>query len=60
VRKTRDGWRKSSYSGNTSECVEVAPRGRVVGVRDSKDPERPHIAVGVAAWDAMVSDIKSR
>lgn len=32
-------WRKSSRSGNdTAQCVELALGGRVVGVRDSKDP----------------------
>ena len=31
-------WLKSSYSGNTGNCVEVAFAGRVVAVRDSKDP----------------------
>ncbi|MEV5575271.1 DUF397 domain-containing protein [Spirillospora sp. NPDC052269] len=39
-------WRKSSYSGeNGGNCIELANFTRVVGVRDSKDPEGPHLTV---------------
>ncbi|MFF3270053.1 DUF397 domain-containing protein [Streptomyces chrestomyceticus] len=32
-------WQKSSYSGNASNCVEVAaPSGEVVLIRESEDP----------------------
>lgn len=34
-------WRKSSHSGANNACVEIAPRGLFVGVRDSKDPNGP-------------------
>ncbi|WP_119726607.1 DUF397 domain-containing protein [Thermomonospora amylolytica] len=46
-------WRKSSYSATGNEaCVELADLGRVVGIRDSKDPEGPVLSVtrdGLAA-----------
>ncbi|MGQ0838920.1 DUF397 domain-containing protein [Actinokineospora sp.] len=35
---TAPRWRKSSRSGNTTNCVEVAPLDRTIGVRDSKNP----------------------
>lgn len=47
-------WRKSSYSSNTSNCVEVAFAGRAVAVRDSKHPGGGALAVSEAAWSAFV------
>ncbi|MBA9002521.1 DUF397 domain-containing protein [Thermomonospora cellulosilytica] len=50
---SRPQWRKSSHSATGNEaCVELADLGRVVGVRDSKDPEGPVLSVtrdGLAA-----------
>ncbi|WP_326594485.1 DUF397 domain-containing protein [Streptomyces brevispora] len=52
-------WFKSSYSGGSgTECVEVADLGTSVGVRDSKQPVGPYIAVGSGAWAAFVSDFR--
>jgi Domain of unknown function (DUF397) len=55
-------WRKSSYSGGSSEdlnCVEVAslPTG-IIGIRDSKNPAGPHVAVPAKAFGALVRGIK--
>jgi len=33
-------WRKSSYSGGNSDCVEAGTGLRGVGVRDTKQPGR--------------------
>ncbi|MFD8821581.1 DUF397 domain-containing protein, partial [Streptomyces sp. NPDC059605] len=45
-------WFKSSYSGGSgTECIEVANLATVVGVRDSKHPEGPHIAVQRSTWN---------
>ena len=52
-------WRKSSYSGNTGNCVEVATAGRVVAVRDSKDPSGPHLAFTPAEWLAFTLKLKA-
>ncbi|MGW1835906.1 DUF397 domain-containing protein [Streptomyces sp. NPDC002067] len=52
-------FRKSSYSGQNGNCVEVARTstdGRAV--RDSKRPAGPRIDFGGAAWDTFVQNLK--
>jgi hypothetical protein len=45
-------WRKSSRSGggNNGNCVEVARRAGLIGVRDSKNTAGEHLVFGEAAW----------
>ncbi|MFI0410709.1 DUF397 domain-containing protein [Actinomadura sp. 3N508] len=53
-------WRKSSRSAtsdNTS-CVEVAALARNIGVRDSKNPEGPALALPPASFRELVTAIK--
>ncbi|PWE07257.1 DUF397 domain-containing protein [Streptomyces sp. BSE7F] len=51
----RLAWFSSSYSGaQGGECVEVATSPHTVHVRDSKDTDRPGLAVGSEAWAAFV------
>lgn len=45
-------WRKSSYSGTNSECVELTAG----AVRDSKNPSGPVLRVDVTALVAAVRD----
>jgi hypothetical protein len=52
-------WLKSSYSGNTGNCVEVAMAGRVVAVRDSKDPAGPQLAFAPHEWRAFALKVKA-
>ncbi|GAA4139995.1 DUF397 domain-containing protein [Actinomadura keratinilytica] len=54
-------WRKSSYSGeeSSSTCVEVAVLEATIGVRDSKDPDGPHLRLTRSAFAALLSEIKS-
>jgi len=53
-------WRKSSYSGNGGECVEVARNlRRVVAVRDSKDPHGPILTVESAEWRHFLNGVKA-
>lgn len=52
-----DGWRKSSFSVDQKDCVEVQTR-QIVGVRDTKDREGGHLEVAPAAWAAFVSGLK--
>ena len=48
-------WRKSSYSDNGGQCIEVAPGfAGVMPVRDSKDPEGPALVFPAGAWQAFV------
>ncbi|MVZ99216.1 DUF397 domain-containing protein [Actinomadura sp. LD22] len=54
-------WRKSSYSGGEAgQCVELAELdGAVsVGIRDGKNPEGGHLAVGRADLAVLVCRIK--
>ncbi|WP_151770421.1 DUF397 domain-containing protein [Streptomyces abyssomicinicus] len=48
-------WVRSSYSGSGGDnCVEVAPLGHAVRVRDSKDVSRTPLTYGPVAWDAFL------
>ncbi|MGK4582699.1 DUF397 domain-containing protein [Kitasatospora sp. HPMI-4] len=52
-------WRKSSFSGAQSNCVEVADGvPGVVPVRDSKDPHGPALVFPADAWSAFVAGVK--
>ncbi len=53
-----DGWVKSSSSGPSGNCVEVAFQGDGVLVRDSKDPEGPTLVFTRNEWDAFVAGAK--
>ena len=53
-------WFKSSYSGGSQECVEVAfIDGDAVGVRDSKDRGGPALSFTPAAWEAFTASARS-
>ena len=54
-------WFKSSHSGGSgTECVEVAELGSTVGVRDSKQPQGPHITVRQDAWEGFITNLRTR
>ena len=56
-------WRKSSYSGSQSQnCVECAclqvGRDGIVGIRDSADPDGPHLILSQGAWGALLVQLE--
>jgi len=50
-----DDWRKSSYSANASDCVEV---GHGIGIRDSKATTH-HLPLTPPTWTAFLTAAKS-
>jgi Domain of unknown function (DUF397) len=68
---TLSGWRKSPYSNNGGNCVEVnvlgrdqvtdghkADADRLFVMRDSKDPAGPHLYFTESEWDAFARGMK--
>ncbi|MFI1537512.1 DUF397 domain-containing protein [Streptomyces anandii] len=53
-------WRKSSYSGDASNCVETAATSTTIHVRDSKTPTDAHLTFPPAAWARFVSSAAKR
>ncbi|MEN2421380.1 DUF397 domain-containing protein [Streptomyces rimosus] len=51
-------WFKSSYSNNGGQCIEVATNltvsHGVIPVRDSKNPNGPHLTLSKDAWAGLV------
>ncbi|MFF2080478.1 DUF397 domain-containing protein [Kitasatospora sp. NPDC058162] len=53
-------WRKSSYSAQAGQCVEVSDSlPGVVPVRDSKDPEGPALAFPTDVFAAFIAGVKA-
>ncbi|MFF3573199.1 DUF397 domain-containing protein [Nocardia jiangxiensis] len=53
-------WFKSTRSGGTKECVEIAHLDNgAVGVRDSKNPTGPALLFTPAEWDAFTTDLST-
>jgi len=51
-------WRKSSYSSDSCNCVEVATAAGPVLVRDSKNPTGPVLTFTTEEWEAFVAGVK--
>ncbi|WP_327678636.1 DUF397 domain-containing protein [Kitasatospora sp. NBC_00458] len=53
-------WRKSTYSQNGGNCVEVAPDfPGLVPVRDSKDPHGPTLLFPADAFASFLTALRS-
>jgi hypothetical protein len=51
-------WRKSRYSGNGGECVEVGHDSRAVVVRDTKNRDGGVLRFAPAAWRRFADQVK--
>jgi hypothetical protein len=52
-------WRKSSYSGEETACVEVRLAG-LSQIRDTKDREGGALSVTTRSWEALVASLSAR
>lgn len=53
-------WRKSSFSGNTGNCVEVAQNvPGIVALRDSKDPDGPRLIFTLEGWRSFAARVRA-
>ncbi|MFF3781382.1 DUF397 domain-containing protein [Streptomyces sp. NPDC001933] len=56
-------WRKSSYSSNGGDCIEVAVNlaafHGLVPVRDSKNPRGPVLNASAASFASFVAGVKA-
>ncbi|MCU1687492.1 MAG: hypothetical protein JWQ81_8231 [Amycolatopsis sp.] len=50
-------WRKSSYSADQGECVEVAKAPADVHVRDTKDRASGSLTFGPASWRTFLAGL---
>lgn len=51
-------WRTSSYSGDRSNCVEVAASPDGAAVRDSVNPHHTHLAFDITEWQAFLGSVR--
>ncbi len=56
---SRAQWRKSSYSGNSGNCVEVADLGQAVAIRDSKDPAGAVLVIAREEWQGFIQNLSA-
>lgn len=53
-------WRKSSYSGEGGDCVEVAEGfPGILPIRDSKDTSGPNLAFDTQTWTSFMTALKA-
>ncbi|MBM0257270.1 DUF397 domain-containing protein [Micromonospora sp. 4G55] len=56
---SRAVWRKSTRSGSSGNCVEVATPPQVIMVRDSKDQHGAVLSFTAGQWDGFIKGIKA-
>lgn len=50
-------WRKSSYSAQKTDCIEVAPLPGATAVRDSTNPDGGELHVSHPVWRSFVRGV---
>ncbi|GAB2327310.1 DUF397 domain-containing protein [Streptomyces griseoincarnatus] len=50
-------WRKSSHSGDSSNCVEIATTPAAVLIRDSKTTSGPRLGLSPTAWAVFLAHL---
>ncbi|KAA2258812.1 DUF397 domain-containing protein [Solihabitans fulvus] len=56
---TQQAWRKSSYSGNENNCVELVVRSADTSIRDSKQPAAGTLTFGREPFAVFLASIKA-
>jgi hypothetical protein len=56
---SRAAWRKSTYSGQDGNCVEICDMPGTVGIRDSKSPDRTVLRSTRRDWLAFILEAKA-
>jgi Domain of unknown function (DUF397) len=57
---SRAEWQKSSYSGQSGNCVEVTRKlPGLVAVRDSKEPGGAKLVVSPETWRAFIRNVRA-
>jgi hypothetical protein len=60
INLSRAEWHKSSYSGQSGNCVEVARNlPGLVAVRDSKEPDEIKLVVSRETWQVFIRDARA-
>jgi hypothetical protein len=57
---TTTGWRKSTHSAGTGDCIEVASLAEGVVIRDSKDPAGSKLTLTPKAWQNLMHGVKAQ
>lgn len=52
-------WRKAMRSANNGACVEVAPVGGQIAVRDSMNPGGSRLQYPARSWQEFIAVVKS-
>ena len=52
-------WQKSTYSGDSSNCLEIATTPTTIRVRDSKTTRSPQLVFQSSAWALFLSHAAS-
>ena len=57
---SRAVWQKSSYSGQSGNCVEVARNlPGLVAVRDTKQPDGAQLVVSQETWRVFIRSVRA-